>query len=79
MVVLVTNVSVDAMNKLTLDGALDLKIGKHISLVIDDEGITVNDFSEKSELMVTHRIDGLEIKTIEQVRTICLTFEDDVK
>lgn len=63
------------MNKLELDGSLDLKIGKHISLVIDDEGITINDFSEQSELTVRHRIDGLEMQSVNKVRTIRLDFE----
>lgn len=62
------------MSKLQLDGSLDLRIDKHISLVIDDEGITINDFSEKSELMITHRIDGLEMQSINKVRTIRLDF-----
>ncbi len=63
------------MVKLELDGSLDLRIGKHISLVIDDEGITINDFSEKSELMLTHRINSLEMQNVKHIRTLRLDFD----
>jgi len=64
------------MTELKLDGSFDLKINEHITLTIDDDGITINDFSEKSEAMLTHRVDGLEITTLKNVRTIRLDFQE---
>ena len=66
------------MIKLQLNSNLDLRIGKHISIVIDDDGITINDFSEKSELWINCKIDGsLETQTIKQIRTIYFNFKED--
>lgn len=65
------------MTELKLDGSLDLKINDHIALTIDNDGITINDFSEKSEAMLTHRLDGLEITKIKNVRTIRWDFQED--
>ena len=65
------------MTSLELDGNLDFKINDQISLIIDDEGITINDFTEKSEAWLTHIIEGLEITKLKKVRTIRLDFEED--
>lgn len=62
------------MTELKLDGSLSLKIGKHITLSVDGEGITINDFSEKSELMLTHRINSLEMQNVKHIRTLRLDF-----
>ena len=57
------------MTKLKLDGTFTLWINENIRLDIDDDGIVINDFEQKSNVVVTGG-DAMDMIKHEKVHTI---------